>query len=405
MHLGRKLLLTLIGLILLVFVTYSCYYQLIGKGKRQRALEADSLKNWTILTIPQGGSIYSVLGETELPMQQIGLFAINFGENIDVTTIQPGDTLKIKLTPDKNNIEKLIYIQEIDEQHNFTLRGDSLVYSKISLPVQKHLRLLKGTLDSTLDKSLLAMGLPPTEKQQINNGLECLINFQRDARHSDEFQILLEERYLGDIRLPRAKLIYVSYSGQRTGLHELFCYQDTDEKSTLNGLYSKDGKSGNTSGVGFPLNRIHTVSSFGRRIDPVYGGWRMHQGVDYKAGRGTPVFAVANGTVTMAAWNGGYGKTIVIKHPSGLSTQYAHLSSMGVRNGQTVKRGQIIGRVGSTGKSTGAHLHFGLISGKKYINPSNLKMVGTEKLNDAQMVRFREQQQQIRQLLAQYGIS
>lgn len=405
MHTGRKLLLFIIGLILLVFVTYSCYYQFIGKDKKQRDIEADSLKSWTIMTIPKGGSIYSVLGETELPMQEIGLFAMNFGENIDVTTIQPGDTLKLKLTADNSKIEKLIYIQEIDVQHNFKLRGDSLIYSKISLPVRKQTRLLKGNLESTLDQALLAMGLLPAEKQQINNGLECLINFQRDARQGDEFKVLVEERYLGDIRLPRAKLIYVSYSGQRTGMQELFRYQDKDEQSTLNGLYTKDGKSGNTSGVGFPLSRIHTVSSFGRRIDPVYGGWRMHQGVDYRASRGTPVFAVANGTVTKAAWYGGYGKTVVIKHPSGLSTQYSHLSSIGVRNGQKVKRGQIIGKVGSTGKSTGAHLHFGLISGKKYINPTNLRMVGAEKLNDAQMIRFKEQQQQIRQLIMQKGIS
>jgi murein DD-endopeptidase MepM/ murein hydrolase activator NlpD len=131
----------------------------------------------------------------------------------------------------------------------------------------------------------------------------------------------------------------------------------------------------------------------------------MHQGVDYRARYGTPVLAVANGSVTRAGWNGGYGKTVVIKHPSGLSTQYSHLSSIGVHSGQTVKRGQIIGRVGSTGKSTGAHLHFGLIKGKSYINPTNLRMVGAEKLNAAQMIRFKEQQQQIKQRLLQNGIS
>lgn len=405
MQIGKTLLLSVIGLILIVFLTHSCYHQLTGKNKRQLALEADSLLNWTVITIPPGGSIYSVLCETELPMQEIGLFARNFGENIDVTTIQPGDTLKIKLTPDKSKIEKLIYIQEIDEQHNFSLRGDTLVYSLSSLPIQKRMRLVRGNLDGTLDKSLLSSGLNPNEKQQINNGLEGEVNFQRDARQGDEFLVLLEERFLGETRLPRAKIFYVSYSGQRTGTHELFRYQDVDEKSTLNGLYTKDGKSSNTSGVRYPLNRIHTVSSFGRRIDPVYGGWRMHQGVDYKASRGTPVYAIANGAVTKSAWYGGYGKTVIIKHPSGYSTQYSHLNSIGVRHGQTVKRGQIIGKVGSTGKSTGPHLHFGLISGGKYINPTNLKMVGAEKLNTQQMVRFKEQQQHIRQLLQQNNIS
>ncbi len=402
---GRTYLLVIIGLTLVLFIALTCFFNAGSLKQKNQTPVADTLKSWTILTIPDGGSLYSVLGKTSLPMQEIAVFAIQFGEQIDVTTIQPGDTLKIKLTPDNQKIERLIYVPEIDEQHHFYLQGDSLVYRRANLPIQKIIRLLNGTLDNTLDKSLLAMGLNPTEKQQINNGLESEINFQRDAKNGDTFQVLLEERYLGKIRLPKSKIIYASYNGKKTGLHELFRYTDTDEQSTLNGLYTKDGKSNNVSGVGYPLNRIHTVSSFGRRIDPIYGSWRMHQGIDYRAGYGTPVFAVANGTVTMASWYGGYGKTVIVRHPSGYSTQYSHMSSIGVNKGQKVKRGQIVGRVGSTGKSTGAHLHFGLKSGKSYINPTNLRMVGAEKLNSSQMVRFKEQQAQIRQLLLQRNIS
>ncbi len=400
MHFGKKILLIIIIVTIVLFSILTCFYK---TGSRPEA--ADTLANWTITTIPAGGSLYSVLGNSELPMQEIGLFAVHFGENIDVTTIQPGDTLKYILTPDNRRIEKLIYIQEIDEQHHFYLQNDSLRYSLVKLPVRTETRLIKGTLDSTLDKSLLAMGLTAAEKQHINNGMEGEINFQKDARNGDKFLVLLEERYLGSIRLPRSKIMYVSYEGRLTGKHEMFRYQEDDDKSTLNGLYNLEGKSNNNSGVGFPLSRIHVRSKFGRRIDPVYGGWAMHQGIDYKASHGTPVFAVANGTVSSAGWNGGYGKCIVIKHPSGLSTQYAHLSSIGVKSGQSVRRGQIIGRVGSTGKSTGAHLHFGLIKGKTYINPTNLRMVGAEKLNDKQMVRFKQQQMQIRQLLLENGIS
>jgi murein DD-endopeptidase MepM/ murein hydrolase activator NlpD len=363
------------------------------------------LKNWTVKTIPVGGSLYSVLSETELPMQEIGLFAMQFGENIDVTTIQPGDTLKYILTPDSTRLEQLMYIQEIDQQHHFYLQNDSLKYNLIKLPTTTRKRLINGILNTTLDKSLSSMGLTASEKQHINNGLEGEIDFRNNARNEDRFQILLEERYLGSIRLPRAKILYVSYSGKRTGTHELFRYEEDDDKSTMNGLYNKAGKSNNTSGVGFPLGRIHVVSKFGRRIDPIYRSWRMHQGIDYKARYGTPVYAVANGSVQSSGWNGGYGKCIVIRHPSGYSTQYAHLSSIGVNRGQNVRRGQIIGRVGSTGKSTGAHLHFGLIQGKKYINPTKLRMVGAEKLNPKQMERFNQQQQQIRQFLEQDRIS
>jgi len=402
---GRTILLAIIGLIFISFLLLTCFYHPDKAQKKLSTAKTDSLQGWTVTTIPDGGSLFSVLGKSQLPLQEIALFAINFGEKIDVTTIQPGDTLKYKLTPDNKRIAKLIYIPEIAEHHLFSLQGDSLVYTQVNFPIQKRMRLLKGALDTTLDKSLLALGLTPTEKQQINNGLESEVNFQSDARNGDSFQVLLEERYFGKVRLPRTKIIYVSYTGKLAGTHELFRYQDEDEKSTMNGLYTKDGKSNNTSGVGFPLNRIHTISSFGRRIDPIYGSWRSPQGIDYLAGYGTPVFAVANGKVAASGWNGGYGNTINIKHPSGLSTQYAHLSSIGVRSGQTVRRGQVIGRVGSTGKSTGAHLHFGLLNGHRYINPTNLRMVGAEKLNPTQMVRFKQQQEQIRLSMHQPAIS
>lgn len=402
MRYSKVFLFTTIGVLIAFFAVKACFHHPLTKPVPPSAAKQDSLAGYTVAVIPEGGSLYSVLGKSGLPMGEIATFAISFGEKIDVTTIQPGDTLKYILTPDKQKISRLIYIPELTVKHEFALVGDKLTYSQKNLPVQKKMRLLKGKLETTLDKSLLTMGLSPTEKQQINNGLESVINFQKDARKGDSFDVLLEERWFGKTRLTQTRIFYVSYTGENTGKHELFRYEDEDDKSTLNGLYTKDGKSNNTNGVGFPLNRIHTISSFGRRIDPIYRSWRQHQGIDYLAHYGTAIFAVANGTVRSAGWNGGYGNEIIIHHPSGLDTQYAHLSSISVRRGQTVRRGQVIGRVGSTGKSTGAHLHFGLIKGRSYINPTNLRMVGAEKLNAQQMVRFLQQQTAILNSLKQY---
>jgi len=128
----------------------------------------------------------------------------------------------------------------------------------------------------------------------------------------------------------------------------------------------------------------------------------MHQGVDYKGSYGTPVMAVANGTVTEANYSGGWGNQVRIKHPSGLITLYAHLSSIGVKRGQSVKRGQVIGKVGSTGKSTGPHLHFGLMKGGQWINPTNLKMVGAEQLTVIQLKDFTRQRDLIKAQLQTY---
>ena len=396
MNIGKHLLLTLILFSLGTFSLFSLFAP-SNKSSQGKNVPLEKPKDpWITQTVPDGGSIFSLLEKLNLPGPEIGKISYRFGDYIDVSTIQPGDTLRVLLNAEGTRISKMMYVQEPTVRHHFEAVGDSLAYTMEALPVTKRPRIITGTLESTLDAALLSMGLSPTDKQSINNGLEGEINFAKDARKGDAFKVFIEERIFEGRALPRAKVLYVSYDGKRTGAHELFRYEQDDEKSVLNGLYNKDGKSNNTSGVGFPLASIHVSSSFGRRLHPLSGRWAHHDGVDYRGRHGTPVYAVANGTVVSARWNGGYGKEIRIKHPSGYTTLYAHLSSIGVSNGQSVKRGQVIGRVGSTGVSTGAHLHFGLISNNKYINPTNLKMVGAERLSKAQMAEFERQKESIR---------
>jgi murein DD-endopeptidase MepM/ murein hydrolase activator NlpD len=399
MNIGKRLLLTLVLLLLAVF-SLSSLFKLSGKTEHEGAESLAAIVDpWITQTIPPGGSIFSVLANLELPGTEIGMISYRFGDFIDVTTIQPGDTLRVILNEEGNKIAKMMFVQEPTIRHHFEASGDSLLYTMEALPVQKQLRMINGTLETTLDSALLSMGLSPADKQSVNHGLEGEIDFQRDARKGDRFQVFIEERIFEGKPLPRAKIMYVNYDGVRTGNHELFRYEQEDEKSVMNGLYNKDGKSNNTSGVGYPLSSIHVSSSYGKRLDPFTGRWANHQGVDYRARSGTPVYSVANGTVISARYNGGYGNEVRIKHPSGMITLYAHLLNYSVRTGQTVKRGQIIGRVGSTGRSTGAHLHFGLMTNGRYINPSQLRMVGAERLNQQQMAEFETQKTRIRAMM------
>lgn len=397
MNWGKNILFLLILSLLGTF----CLISLLGlnpeKSSAPERVNPKPVEPWIVETIPPGGSIFSVLAKQNVPLSEIGLLAFEFGDYIDVSTIQPGDTLKVLLSEDKQHIKKLMFVQEPTTRHHFTVSGDSLVYQLEALPVKKTKRIIEGTIQSTLDATLLKMGFAPQDKQAINNGLETEINFARDARNGDKFKVFVEERIFEGKTLPGRKIFYVQYTGERTGTCELFRYEDAEENSVLNGLYTREGKSCYSNGVGFPLSVIHIVSGFGRRLDPFFGRWANHQGVDYRAHFGTPVYAVSNGTVISAGYDGGWGNEIRIKHPSGLTSQYAHLASLNVQRGQSVKKGQVIGRVGATGRATGAHLHFGLLNGARYINPSNLKMVGTEKLNPTQLKRFQNQQQTILQ--------
>ncbi len=399
MNHGKTILLILITLLVFSGTLVTAFYR---PNSQEPFFDSDTdalYDDWLMATIPDGGSLFSVMEKMKIPMRDIAFFTYEFGQYLDVTTLQPGDTLRVLLDPETSRITKAMYVQEPTVQHFFYVVNDSLQYEKIALPVTNRIRIIEGVLDKTLDASLIAAGLDINEKQQINNGLEGDINFQTDARNGDRFRVLIQERIFEGKRMPRGKILYVSYDGSRTGFHELFRYEDEEEGSVRNGLYNKEGKSNNTSGIGYPLSRIHVVSAFGNRIHPIFRRWIFHQGVDYRASYGTPVYAVANGTVIEARYNGGWGNVIRIKHPSGMITQYAHLSSIGVRNGSSVRKGQVIGRVGSTGQSTGPHLHFGLMQGNKWVNPTRLRMVGAEKLNEKQMESFKKQQQEIRDQL------
>lgn len=118
-------------------------------------------------------------------------------------------------------------------------------------------------------------------------------------------------------------------------------------------------------------NLKRMASGYGRRIDPVYGTVRFHEGMDFSANTGTDVYATGNGTVESAGWESGYGKCIIIDHGYGYKTRYAHLNDYKVRRGEKVIRGQIIGEVGNTGKSTGAHLHYEVLLKGRHVNPVN----------------------------------
>lgn len=115
----------------------------------------------------------------------------------------------------------------------------------------------------------------------------------------------------------------------------------------------------------------HTASGYGMRIDPIYKTAKFHEGMDFSANIGTPIYATGNGTVTKAGWQSGYGKVVIINHGYGYETLYAHMNDIDVRVGQKVIRGEVIGKVGNTGKSTGPHLHYEVHVKGKVVNPVN----------------------------------
>ena len=198
------------------------------------------------------------------------------------------------------------------------------------------------------------------------------IDFQRDIRKKDSFQIMYEV-FLDDKQniIETGNILYANLklSGGDNSLY----YFDSKNNE---GHYDKSGKSVQKALMKTPINGARLSSSFGMRKHPIDGFNKMHRGTDFAAPMGTPIMASGNGVIKKAGWCGGGGNCVVIKHNSIYQTVYAHMSKFakGIRKGTRVKQGQTIGYVGSTGKSTGPHLHYEVIVNGKKINSQTLKL-------------------------------
>ena len=198
------------------------------------------------------------------------------------------------------------------------------------------------------------------------------VDFQRDIRKKDSFQIMYEV-FLDDKKniIETGNIIYANLklSGEDNSLY----YFDSKKSE---GHYDKNGKSIQKALMKTPINGARLSSSFGMRKHPIDGFNKMHRGTDFAAPMGTPIMASGDGIIKKAGWCGGGGNCVVIKHNSTYQTVYAHMSKFAksIRKGVRVKQGQVIGYVGSTGKSTGPHLHYEVIVNGEKINSQTLKL-------------------------------
>ncbi len=212
------------------------------------------------------------------------------------------------------------------------------------------------------------------------------VDFQRDIRKKDSFQVMYEV-YIDDnnkiIESGNVLFSNLKLSGEN---HSLYYF----DKKGSEGHFDKNGKSVQKALMKTPINGARLSSSFGMRKHPIDGFNKMHRGTDFAAPMGTPIMASGNGVIKKAGWCGGGGNCIVIKHNSTYQTVYAHMSKFasGIKSGVRVKQGQTIGYVGSTGKSTGPHLHYEVIINGKKVNSQTLKLPSGKVLKGDERMLF-----------------
>lgn len=350
--------------------------------------------------ILKGGSVYQVLTDLGMEAKHIGYYAWKLGEYIDATSIDVGDTLFVDYYLDSLKVKrfnKFSYKNDKISLHEFYIKGErELEYKLVTNPYEIVETYFTGQVsrdNNSMDRAMASIGLSSFVRQQANDAIESQLALSSDARVGDTFELFVQEKVVNGEREPQGKVLYVKYSGKRTGSKSAYRFVDDNDASAFNGMYTENGKGLVQGNIRTPLNLMHITSPYGYRIHPILGRRIKHQGMDLRGSTGTPVFAVTSGSVIKARNSGdGYGNDVRIRHDNGMITQYAHLHKIKTREGRYVAKGQIIGTVGSTGRSTGPHLHFGVKLNGKWVNPkTNLKMVAANKLEGERKKRYLNQ--------------
>ena len=294
---------------------------------------------------------------------KINLNNLNTNQKIFFTIDQTNDSIKEFLFQISNK-EKIILTQDL-ENKNFK---EEIVLTKL----KKEVVYRENIISLSLYKSAVDQTIPINIILDFARIYGFQVDFQRDIRKLDKFQIMYEafidedEKIIETGNILFANLIL---SGEDNSLYFF------DKEGSI-GHYDKNGKSIQKALMKTPINGARLSSPFGMRKHPIDGFNKMHRGTDFAAPMGTPIMASGSGIIKKAGWCGGGGNCVVIKHNSTYQTIYAHMSKFakGIRNGVRVKQGQTIGYVGSTGKSTGPHLHYEVLINGKKVNSQTLKL-------------------------------
>ena len=273
---------------------------------------------------------------------------------------------------------------------------DKNYISKMFLrPTRSENTLIKGIIKSSLYLSAIKSGMPENTLLEMINLLGFSVDFQREIRVGDTFEIMFNKEIdvLKNSLIQTKPIDFVSINLSGT---KLSFYKYHDEYG-LPQYYDENGKSSKRTIMKTPINGAKLTSRYGKRKHPVLGYTKLHRGIDFAAPAGTPIFAAGDGIVEKAGWNGSYGRYIRIRHTGTYKTAYAHLSGIHkrIKIGSRISQGKIIGYVGSSGRSTGAHLHYEVLRNDKQVNPMNIKLPAGKNLNKKYLSAFKQRVKQV----------
>lgn len=319
----------------------------------------------------EGDSLNAVLQRAGASKTDVARIASLVSGALSLDDIRPGTRFDGVLgrrarKADPRPVEKLSFQPAFDFRLIITRTAEGLAMQRQAIAVDDTPLRIQGVAGSSLFKSLRAAGVPATAAADYLKAMATRISVGGDVTPGDKFDIILKQRRAatGEVELGALMFAGLDLGGRKVQLVR-WAGQDADGDGSW---YDADGETRRSGFAGLPCaGRIS--SAFGMRFHPILGYWRMHKGIDVACAYGSPVYAVVDGTVDWAGFKGGYGNFIGINGSGGVGTGYAHLSRVLVRPGSPVTRGELVGYSGSSGLSTGPHLHFETYRNGVTVNP------------------------------------
>lgn len=369
----------------------------------EAAPEAEPEPQTRVLTVDRGDTLMRLLSSAGVDAADAHAAIASLSEHFRPATLRPGDEIAIRLSADET---PLLLELEVEPEPGRTVQvhrqpdGNWLAEQTIA-PRTRFLVRAEGLVDGGLFPAMTRAGVPAGMALSLIRILGHQVDFQRDLQPGDGFAILFD-RFRdsdGDV-LGHGQVISASLTLSGRTL-EVWRHKS---RSGTTDWYDHEGRSLRRSFLRTPLDGARISSGFGRRSHPVLGFNRMHQGIDFAAPTGTPIYAAADGTIVSAKRDGGYGLMVRIRHAGGVETRYAHMSrfSRGISANRRVRQGDVIGAVGSTGLSTGPHLHYEVVAAGRHVNPSS-HVQQPARLAGAELNAFRARQRTLNRVVAGLG--
>ncbi len=312
-------------------------------------------------------------------------------KTVDPRRMRPSDVVAWRVEDRQLTVLTVGRVREDGVPEEVALRpgqAGSYVVARSSDEVRVETRQLGGRVVGTLYDSILALKETPQLINQVVDVFDSQMDFYREVQNGDAFKVIVEKRFAGDRFIGYGRVLAAEYQQGRRTLRG-FSYTDANGRT---GHYDENGRSLLTAFLKTPMEFTRITSRFGMRFHPVLKERRAHNGVDYGAPTGTPVWSVGEGRVVSARDEGACGNAVMIQHPNGYLTGYCHLSRFGagMRAGVHINQKQIIGYVGTTGRSTAPHLHFLMKKGGGYVNPQRVETPRAVGLSGADLKRYKQ---------------